>query len=97
MVLAEGLDKGLSPEDVAQVVVEDYIVPDLEDDDMENMEAAFDPKLAIEVSLEEDDEWCKPWKYFLIVKLLGKKISLKIMGAWIQRRWAKASIAFGSK
>ena len=49
----------------------------------------FDPKPNIEVSLEEFEEWCHPWKATLIVKLLGKRIGFRIMDSWIRRIWAR--------
>lgn len=43
----------------------------------------------VPVSDEEFLEWCKPWKGALVAKVLGRKVSFKILENKIQREWAK--------
>ncbi|RYQ85079.1 hypothetical protein Ahy_B10g104584 isoform B [Arachis hypogaea] len=52
-------------------------------------QAPFNPKPNIEVSLEEYEEWCRPWKFSLIVKPFGKLVNLQAIDQRVQRRWAK--------
>ena len=49
----------------------------------------FNPKPNVEVTLEEYDEWCRPQKFSLIVKLLGKRLGFHAMATWIRKVWAK--------
>ncbi|MED6205447.1 hypothetical protein PIB30_017672 [Stylosanthes scabra] len=66
----------LSPDEIVQMVAEDY--EDLEFGENERADPApFNPKPVIDVSLEEYDAWCKPWRSSLIVKLLGKTLSFR--------------------
>lgn len=43
----------------------------------------------VPVSDEEFLEWCKPWRGALVVKVLGKKVSFKVLEFKIQKEWAK--------
>lgn len=43
----------------------------------------------VPVSDEEFLEWCKPWKGMLVAKVLGRKVSFKILENKIQNEWAK--------
>ncbi|XP_057746113.1 uncharacterized protein LOC130965362 [Arachis stenosperma] len=78
----------LSPTEIVQLVAEDYGLEEMEDVNLEE-EAFFNPKPVVEVSLEEYDQWCKPWKLSLIVKLLGKSLGFRAMEAWIRRTWSR--------
>lgn len=49
----------------------------------------FDPCPTIEISLEEAEEWCRPWKQALIVRLLGKRITLRMLQNQLERKWTK--------
>ncbi|KAL4359393.1 hypothetical protein AHAS_Ahas08G0072900 [Arachis hypogaea] len=91
MVMANGLGDSLNIEDIVQMISEDYESEFEKDKLAEEPLAPFNPKPVIKVSLEEYDEWCRPWKFSLIVKPLGKKISLPFMERWVTRRWAKQS------
>ncbi|RYR25694.1 hypothetical protein Ahy_B02g059655 [Arachis hypogaea] len=87
-LISNGLDK-LNPEEIVDMVAEDYLS---EEDLMESEEdekTPFNPMPKIEVTLEEYDQWCRPWKQSLIVKPLGKKLNLPIMERWVNRRWSK--------
>ncbi|RYR25096.1 hypothetical protein Ahy_B02g058720 [Arachis hypogaea] len=77
----------LSPTEIVQLVAEDYGLEEMEDVNLEE-EAPFNPKSVVEVSLEEYDQWCKPWKLSLIVKLLGKSLEFRAMETWIRRTWS---------
>ena len=73
-VLYEGLSESLQLEEVAKAILEDYFIPDpSEEEALEDTSAPFNPKLVVNVSLEEYDEWCRPWKLTPIVKLMGKR------------------------
>ena len=87
-VVADGLGSDLSSEDIVNIVTEEYSTVDMMEDLLEEP-APFDPKPKVEVSLEEYDEWCKPWKFSLIVKLLGKKLGFQAMATWVRKVWAK--------
>ncbi|KAL4329649.1 hypothetical protein AHAS_Ahas13G0321200 [Arachis hypogaea] len=52
-------------------------------------EKPFDPCPTIPVSKEEFDEWCKPWRNALIVKVLGKRVGLGFIEQRLRRDWAK--------
>ncbi|KAL4364885.1 hypothetical protein AHAS_Ahas07G0050800 [Arachis hypogaea] len=49
----------------------------------------FDPCPVIPVSKEEFNEWCKPWKAALIVKVLGKRVHQGFMEQRLNRDWVK--------
>lgn len=49
----------------------------------------FNPNLVVPISVEEYDEWCRPWKYTLVVKLLRKKIRFMRMNRRFHRLWAR--------
>ncbi|RYR28867.1 hypothetical protein Ahy_B01g053066 isoform C [Arachis hypogaea] len=88
MVVNNGFEK-LNPDEIVELVAEDYIAKsDPMDMNMEN-QTPFNPKPNIEVSLEEYEEWCRTWKFSLIVKPLGKLVNLQAIDRWVQRRWAK--------
>ncbi|KAK4270920.1 hypothetical protein QN277_019685 [Acacia crassicarpa] len=68
---------------------------DDKDDGVEQDEEAVDvwrrtgqlPKL--QVSAEEYEAWCKPYKNSLIVKLLGKSVNVGFMRLRLERMWAR--------
>ncbi|MED6175226.1 hypothetical protein PIB30_076413 [Stylosanthes scabra] len=78
----------LSPDEIVQMVAKDY-----EEFDFEGKESVdtspFNPKPTIEVTLEEYDSWCKPWKSSLIVKLLRKTLGFRSIESWILRQWKR--------
>lgn len=49
----------------------------------------FNPKPHVQVLVEEYEQWCRPWKNTLIVRLLGKRSSLRFMSNKLQHIWAK--------
>ncbi|XP_015958031.1 uncharacterized protein LOC107482143 [Arachis duranensis] len=49
----------------------------------------FDTCPIIAVSKDEFDEWCKPWKAALIVKVLRKRVHLGFMEQRLSRDWIK--------
>ncbi|RYQ96479.1 hypothetical protein Ahy_B08g092237 [Arachis hypogaea] len=59
------------------------------DDDRENDEKPFNPCPTIPVSKEEFEEWCKPWKNALMVKVLGKRVTFAFMEQRLHRDWEK--------
>ncbi|XP_015965172.1 uncharacterized protein LOC107488895 [Arachis duranensis] len=52
-------------------------------------EEPFNPCPTIPISKEEFDEWCKPWRSALYVKLLGKRVGLGFMEQRLKRDWGK--------
>ncbi|KAF7842286.1 hypothetical protein G2W53_004584 [Senna tora] len=36
---------------------------------------------------EEYEEWCKPWRMSLIVRLLGKRMGLNFMRQQLEKQW----------
>lgn len=50
---------------------------------------SFDPCPAINITLEEAEKWCRSWKQTLIVRLLGKKISLRMLQNSLGKKWSK--------
>ncbi|RYR24806.1 hypothetical protein Ahy_B02g058354 [Arachis hypogaea] len=59
-----------------------------EDNDQQETTKEFDHCPAIPVSKEEFEEWCKPWKKALIVKLLDKRVGLAFMER-LKRDWVR--------
>nr|KYP72588.1 hypothetical protein KK1_005184 [Cajanus cajan] len=49
----------------------------------------LDPCPIIPVSQEEFEEWCAPWRKSLVINVLGRKISYKMLDNKVQREWAK--------
>ncbi|XP_057755895.1 uncharacterized protein LOC130975082 [Arachis stenosperma] len=88
MVMENGFGK-LNPQEIVEMVSEEYNSEDLVMDSSMDDEAPFDPKPNIEVSQKEYDKWCRPWKLSLIVKPLGKTFNLQALDRWVQRRWMK--------
>ncbi|XP_057746431.1 uncharacterized protein LOC130965690 [Arachis stenosperma] len=58
-----------------------------DDEDVLNGEKSFNPCPTIPVSKEEFEEWCKPWKNTLMVKVLGKRVTFAFMKQRLQRDW----------
>ncbi|RYR05834.1 hypothetical protein Ahy_B06g085655 [Arachis hypogaea] len=58
-----------------------------EDNDGVNGEEPFNPCPTIPVSKEEFEEWCKPWKNALMVKVLGKRVTFAFMEQRLRRDW----------
>ncbi|XP_057755572.1 uncharacterized protein LOC130974734 [Arachis stenosperma] len=58
-------------------------------DDHSDREKSFDPCPTIKVTQEEFEEWCKPWRASLIVKVLGKRLNLGFMEQRLKRDWVK--------
>ena len=79
----------MTPEEIAKMVVEEYTVSEFLEQEMEESIPQFDPKPSILVTVEEYDEWCRPWKMSLIVKLMGKRLSLRFMDSWIMKKWGR--------
>ncbi|KAK7243905.1 hypothetical protein RIF29_38718 [Crotalaria pallida] len=59
------------------------------EDSGEENDDDFDPCPEIEVSKEEYDEWCMPWRSSLIVNLFGKRVNAKVIENKIKRDWVK--------
>ncbi|RYR65034.1 hypothetical protein Ahy_A03g011031 [Arachis hypogaea] len=58
-----------------------------DDEDGVNGETPFNPCPEIPVSKEEFEEWCKPWKNALMVKVLGKRVTFAFMEQRLRRDW----------
>ncbi|KAL4307282.1 hypothetical protein AHAS_Ahas16G0262700 [Arachis hypogaea] len=52
-------------------------------------EEPFNPCPTIPISKEDFNEWCKPWRSSLYVKLLGKRVGLGFMEQRLKRDWGK--------
>ena len=89
LVISNDLAKALSPEEIAKMVVEEFSFDEPMGIANCKVDQQFNPKPAFEVSLEEYEEWCHPWRYSLIVKLLGQKLGFKMLDSWIRRMWIK--------
>ncbi|RYR46121.1 hypothetical protein Ahy_A07g031869 isoform B [Arachis hypogaea] len=83
------MEKLLNPKEIADMVVEEYVLENESFDGSPKTKAPFNPKPSIEVSLEEYENWCHPWKRSLIVKPLRKNLNLQNMDRWVSKRWAK--------
>ncbi|KAL4307431.1 hypothetical protein AHAS_Ahas16G0277600 [Arachis hypogaea] len=91
MVVDNGFDK-LNPKETADMVAEEYVQEKESFDASSETETPFNPKPNIEVSLEEYEDWCRPWKRSLIVKPLEKNLNLQAMERWVSKRWAKKDV-----
>ncbi|KAJ1439579.1 hypothetical protein SESBI_02525 [Sesbania bispinosa] len=49
----------------------------------------FNPNPTVKVELEEYENWRTPWKFRLIVRLLGKRVGLRFMSMKLNYLWAK--------
>ncbi|RYR66356.1 hypothetical protein Ahy_A03g012343 [Arachis hypogaea] len=87
-LMSDGLDK-LNLYEIVEMVTEDYISDEDPMEHMESQQTPFTSNPVIDVSLEEYDEWCRPWKQALIIKPLGKNLNLQTIERWINRRWTK--------
>ena len=92
MVVAHDIVDNLKPEEIARAVIDEYIIEEegVEFGPYESI--PFNPKPEVPVSLDEFNEWCKPWKLTLIVKLLGKSLGLRVMDRWVQRYLARKGV-----
>lgn len=54
-----------------------------------NPEENINPCPSINISVEEAEEWCRPWRQALIVRLLGKRISLKTLQTRLEKDWSR--------
>ncbi|XP_057426575.1 uncharacterized protein LOC130720007 [Lotus japonicus] len=79
----------LTDREIVDLVREELIVGEVRDVFEKGDSKPFNPNPVVPVSLEEYEEWCRPWKFSLVVKLLGKKIGFKWMTQRIQRMWAR--------
>ncbi|KAJ1404587.1 Zinc finger, CCHC-type [Sesbania bispinosa] len=79
----------LQPEEIVRMVTEE-LFPDMDisnSNDHGDME--FNPNPNVHVELEEYENWCSPWKYSLIVRLMGKRVGLRFMSMKLKHLWAK--------
>ncbi|KAL4294232.1 hypothetical protein AHAS_Ahas18G0207500 [Arachis hypogaea] len=58
-----------------------------DDGDGVNAEKSFNTCPTIPVSKEEFEEWCKPWKNVLMVKVLEKRVTFAFMEQRLRRDW----------
>lgn len=69
----------LKPEKIVQYVTEE-VFPELRTEkENETLMWDFNPKPHVQVSTEEYEQWCKPWKNTLVVRLPGKRTYLRFM------------------
>ncbi|XP_020236355.1 uncharacterized protein LOC109815942 [Cajanus cajan] len=70
--------------------MEDYEDKFLEEEDsIEDVEGDLDPCPKIQISQEEFEEWCAPWKNALVINVLARHVSFKALEHKIHRDWAK--------
>ncbi|XP_015955607.1 uncharacterized protein LOC107479996 [Arachis duranensis] len=60
----------LNPYEIVEMVSEEYLPEDPSIKSSLEVSNPFNPNPTIEVSLEEYEDWCRPWKFSLIVKPL---------------------------
>lgn len=60
-----------------------------EDPENEPVNSDFDPCPVIPVSQEEYKKWCSDWELSLVVHLLGKRVSIKILESRLRSFWVK--------
>lgn len=51
--------------------------------------APFNPKLNAHMSVDEYEDWRRQWRHSLIVRLLGKKVSLNFLTNKLNNLWAR--------
>ncbi|XP_057441868.1 uncharacterized protein LOC130733658 [Lotus japonicus] len=78
-----------SPQEIIDLVRDELVVGNPETEEPKTDRGAFNPKPVVPISLEEYEEWCRPWKYSLVIKLLGKRIGFKWMNQRIHHFWAR--------
>lgn len=89
LIAGEMSDSSFSPQESINLVREELIVGFSDSSLPKANPGPFNPNPVVPISLEEYDEWCRPWKYTLVVKLLGKNIGFRWMNQRIHRMWAK--------
>ncbi|KAJ1439453.1 hypothetical protein SESBI_02389 [Sesbania bispinosa] len=76
-------------EEIMRMVTED-LFPDMDHArNSDNTRKVFNPNPTVSVDLEEYEKWCNPWKFNLIVKLMGKRVGLRFMSSKLKHLWAK--------
>ncbi|KAJ1436414.1 Zinc finger, CCHC-type [Sesbania bispinosa] len=77
------------PEEIVRMVTEE-LFPDMDHaKNNENIRKEFNSNPTVNVELEEYEQWCNPWKYSLIVKLMGKRMGLRFMSSKLKFLWTK--------
>ena len=82
-VVAQEIVDNLKPDEIARAVIDDYIMEEEEVDLGLDEFVLFSPKSEVPIMLNEFNEWRKPWKLMLILKLLGKSLGLRVTDRWI--------------
>ncbi|KAJ1390572.1 hypothetical protein SESBI_37313 [Sesbania bispinosa] len=69
----------LEPMEIVRMVTEEMF-PDLEDSKKNDINGKpFNPNSTVTVALEEYEQWCNPWKFSLIVRLMGRHVGFRMM------------------
>ncbi|XP_057444295.1 uncharacterized protein LOC130736485 [Lotus japonicus] len=89
LIAGECPESSFSPQEIIDLVSEELIVGDFDKGKQVEEKRVFDPSPVVPISLEEYEEWCRPWKFSLVIKLLGKKIGFKWMNQRIHQLWAR--------
>lgn len=89
VIAGEFNDPSFSPHEIIDLVREELCVGDPMDAIQEMDKGPFNPNPVVPISLEEYEEWCRPWKFSLVVKLLGKRIGFKWMNQRLHHLWAR--------
>ncbi|KAJ1403376.1 hypothetical protein SESBI_27380 [Sesbania bispinosa] len=77
------------PEEIVRMVTEE-LFPDLNIAEGNYHEKnIFNPNPIVNVKLEEYGKLCNPWKYSLIVRLMGKRMGFRFMSLKLKHLWAK--------
>ncbi|KAF7807476.1 hypothetical protein G2W53_039637 [Senna tora] len=54
-----------------------------------NLEVPFDPCPKLSFTQQEFDEWCRPWRLTLIVKLIGRMVGVNFMTNKLEKLWKR--------
>ncbi|KAJ1409850.1 hypothetical protein SESBI_22478, partial [Sesbania bispinosa] len=79
----------LQPDEIVRMVTEELFLDlDYYRNNVQEKKV-FNPNPTVNVELEEYERWCTPWKYSLIVRLMGKRVGLRFMSLKLKYLWAK--------
>lgn len=77
------------PDENEELVENKWYKYEQEEEKIANREYVYDPCPEIKVSDTELEKWSEPWKETLVVSLLGKKVSFKMLENKLKHEWAR--------
>ncbi|KAJ1426552.1 hypothetical protein SESBI_10296 [Sesbania bispinosa] len=77
------------PEDTIRAINDELFPDHMDSEDEMPATSEFNPNPEIKITREEFEDWCKPWRNTLIVRLLGKRMGLRFMSNILHGLWAK--------